>query len=1531
MDIFGQELPTMDTNTPDNPIQRGWDVFRTQPPDQDFGSAANTRFMRKVMKVMRFLSYVVTFIVVLGCAGIAKSTLLFMASQVKKGRQHYWCNNIDGSLAAVLPTAENAAWTWCIFFVFAAPEVFALGRSFRMVLFKNWKTPEFGEFLLFLTFETLHTVGVAVFVFMVLPEIDVFKGAMLTNAACLFPAMLCMLARSQKEKNRGWKYILDMLAVLGQVVALALWPIAKGLYHNNSIAESYSIMWTLPISLILISFGWWENYVDKDSPVGVINWLGRFKDGIGRKRYFIQLFATVWKIIIFFCLTLLIWVFYANSDIPMLDAVSALFDNFLPGFGVHDLNIIATQEGSIGSNIGETVIQSENQVPMNVLLIQIFTALACYIFGKFACRVNMQGFSFALPLNLAVPSVITFMVIFCGIREKDTCAFKGVLPSYLFFNCPEGDFVEDVIFSQFGFLWFVWFLSQVWVTIHIWSPKCERLASTEKLFLNPYYSGIFIDQSLGMNRRRDDGIIVRVNDLDLDGENEIGKFVHDYEDSGSTVTDSSNSSAQNVTGIDTISRIYACATLWHETIDEMKEYLKSVFRMDEDQSVRRIAQKYLSIVDPDYYEYETHIFFDDAFAAVDLDPKTKEHIVNSYVKDFINTVDDAATHVHGVHMRIRAPKKVPTPYGGRLIYTLPGKTKIIIHLKDKDKIRHKKRWSQCMYMYYLLGYKLMDQPIDVNRKEIIAENTYLLALDGDVDFQPEAVRLLVDLMKKNQKLGAACGRIHPTGSGPMVWYQKFEYAIGHWLQKATEHVIGCVLCSPGCFSLFRAKALMDDNVMKMYTSMSSKARHYVQYDQGEDRWLCTLILQRGYRVEYCAASDAWTHAPEGFNEFYNQRRRWVPSTMANILDLVMDAKRSVKVNENLSLPYIGYQVFLFTGTVLGPGTIFLMIVGAFNAAFGLDLYRSFFINLIPIVAFMGVCFFAKQKWQLIFAQGLSTVYALVMMAVLVGMVKQMIDDGLNSPSAIFLIASAASFIIAALLHPQEFWCLPCGLVYYLTVPSMYLLLIIYSLFNMNDVSWGTRDTPVAKTKEELEAERKAVELARQKAKEKSMLSWLHSNKPDDEMGSIEFNLANLFKCMCCTYKKPEQTEQQLLRIAETLEDLKKKLERIERTTEITAPSLRRRSTVRMSVSKPLGQPLNSLAEETQEIEEEDDEIFEEEKPRASMNELITEPRLERDDLKNPYWIEDRDLKRGVVDFLPGLEINFFKELIERYLMPLDKNPEKQEAVKKELLEFRNGVIFSFFIINALYVVCIFFFQINKDLIYVEWPWGAIHTISYEYPTGSVPTVKIQTEKLQLEPIGLVFVIFYFAVMIIQFTAMFIHRISTFAHMVSSVELSFCTRKVEDISEDAFIEKKGVEIVRNLGALRDIDGDDDSDAESLAPERRRTIHNLQVGGKFAKKKQIVSVEDAFRKRFMSISASHNSNDPVLRRLSMRRDTLRALEMRRDTLVSNEIRRMSQVRMSMSNASTRQSVSEISRGSGSVSYYSNQAYENGEKED
>ena len=61
-------------------------------------------------------------------------------------------------------------------------------------------------------------------------------------------------------------------------------------------------------------------------------------------------------------------------------------------------------------------------------------------------------------------------------------------------------------------------------------------------------------------------------------------------------------------------------------------------------------------------------------------------------------------------------------------------------------------------------------------------------------------------------------------------------------------------------------------------------------------------------MEYSAASDAFTACPEGFNEFFNQRRRWMPSTIANIFDLLMDYKNVVKKNPDISTIYVCYQV-----------------------------------------------------------------------------------------------------------------------------------------------------------------------------------------------------------------------------------------------------------------------------------------------------------------------------------------------------------------------------------------------------------------------------------------------------------------------------------------------------------------------------------------------------------------------------------------------------------------------------------------------
>lgn len=88
---------------------------------------------------------------------------------------------------------------------------------------------------------------------------------------------------------------------------------------------------------------------------------------------------------------------------------------------------------------------------------------------------------------------------------------------------------------------------------------------------------------------------------------------------------------------------------------------------------------------------------------------------------------------------------------------------------------------------------------------------------------------------------------------------------------------------------------------------------------------------------------------------------------------------------------------------------------------------------------------------------------MIMLMVIVGIALQIVEDGWFAPSSMFFVLTIAVFFITAALHPQEFSCLMYILIYYITIPSMYMLLIIYSLCNLNNVTWGTREVAQKKT------------------------------------------------------------------------------------------------------------------------------------------------------------------------------------------------------------------------------------------------------------------------------------------------------------------------------------------------------------------------------------------------------------------------------------------------------------------------------------
>lgn len=232
-------------------------------------------------------------------------------------------------------------------------------------------------------------------------------------------------------------------------------------------------------------------------------------------------------------------------------------------------------------------------------------------------------------------------------------------------------------------------------------------------------------------------------------------------------------------------------------------------------------------------------------------------------------------------------------------------------------------------------------------------------------------------------------------SGPMVWYQKFEYAVGHWLQKTAEHVFGSVLCSPGCFSLFRGSALMDDNVLKRYTTTSSRAAEYVQYDQGWHKqthtrlclitrylfiWLMPVCFRRGGSlvvyfvtaagmaggIQCCircihqltTGIQGVLQPEEEMGALYASQYSG-PSAQVSVVYRVCSiyspvswllrpaayelfcgfdysGAETVKRNSSISKLYIFYQMFTVGSSILGPASVTLMIAGRVRTSFWLS-------------------------------------------------------------------------------------------------------------------------------------------------------------------------------------------------------------------------------------------------------------------------------------------------------------------------------------------------------------------------------------------------------------------------------------------------------------------------------------------------------------------------------------------------------------------------------------------------------------------
>lgn len=484
-------------------------------------------------------------------------------------------------------------------------------------------------------------------------------------------------------------------------------------------------------------------------------------------------------------------------------------------------------------------------------------------------------------------------------------------------------------------------------------------------------------------------------------------------------------------------RIYICTTMYRESDNEMKQLLESINRVN--------AAQHRSV-----RHFEAHIFFDGG---------VKETQPTEFALQLLSLLPET------LDIKLVDCRQIQTPYGLCLAWKLPAppgrnEMKFRIHFKDNLKVKNKKRWSQIMYMSYVLDFLLKKEKNNPSGIE-----GFILTTDADVLFTPVSVEALMDLMTRDEAVGAVCARTHPLGDGPVVWYQVFEYAIGHWFQKASEHVLGSVLCSPGCFSVYRCKAIFD--IMPSYASTVNEAFEFLIKDMGEDRWLCTLMIQNGWRIEYCAVASNSTYCPDSFDDLFKQRRRWIASTIANMMLFIKEWRLLIRYNKEISFVFILYQALLLFSTLIGPSIVVLVVSGGLQYGWQIEPIACLIIQYFVCILFGVICLFSSSRTQLQSAKFLTFIYAIVMSVVVIGTAVQIAKDiqenqGVSdvlplSISDLYLFGLMGIFILTSLLHITEVHTLLNGIWYLLCIPSGYLVLMIYSVCNLTDKSWGTRE------------------------------------------------------------------------------------------------------------------------------------------------------------------------------------------------------------------------------------------------------------------------------------------------------------------------------------------------------------------------------------------------------------------------------------------------------------------------------------------
>jgi cellulose synthase/poly-beta-1,6-N-acetylglucosamine synthase-like glycosyltransferase/peptidoglycan/xylan/chitin deacetylase (PgdA/CDA1 family) len=147
-----------------------------------------------------------------------------------------------------------------------------------------------------------------------------------------------------------------------------------------------------------------------------------------------------------------------------------------------------------------------------------------------------------------------------------------------------------------------------------------------------------------------------------------------------------------------------------------------------------------------------------------------------------------------------------------------------------------------------------------------ARHDLIVMVDADTVVETDSVHRIVQPFA-DPGVGAVSGNVKVGNRrGLLGKWQHIEYVVGFNLDRRLYDTLGCISTIPGALGAFRRRALLDAGGLKIDTL-------------AEDTDLTIAIQRAGWRVVFEESARAWTEAPTGVRQLWQQRYRWSFGTM----------------------------------------------------------------------------------------------------------------------------------------------------------------------------------------------------------------------------------------------------------------------------------------------------------------------------------------------------------------------------------------------------------------------------------------------------------------------------------------------------------------------------------------------------------------------------------------------------------------------------------------------------------------------------